>query len=603
MSTATATYASTLAAIKAAGLGAKINIFNNGEAPLGTNGSDYAVLLQKLAAAGWDAVCGDSVAGDVVNTVRKNLPFVNHAGNIGGYQLSAYQDPWSHPVDGTFPHSDYIYTSAAPDTLSRSAYITKDSVVFGIHQAYEAGAESLGIVISDQAPGDINTWIDVINSAQNSPVIDTIVLAVDKYTDIIEVAMEGVHAEILQALQAVYTPNTPVVPPPPPGATATVTTVTTSSATPNVGVSFTLSGTLKTGGVGLVSKTITINRLDPTGAWSIVDTPATDSGGNFASTESEPTAGAYTFQAVFGGDATYATSNAQVNITVGTPPPTCPAQGTVITTGSHPGAAASGSQIRVFGRGSNDELYTVTYNGSTWGNWGSLGGTIVSAPAACSMSSGNYAVFTRGTNSAVYTIWLQNGSWSAWYDAGGGTYYGPGCASWGSNDIFAFAVGTTGALYYVQYYPSSGWSAWRSLSGACYSDPSVCSCGSLNVHAFVRGSTGQVYQCQTGNGSSWTWQALGGPVMMSGTGPSACCSGSVYHVFVVNSNTVYHMSYSGAWSGWENLCGVATSSPASCVTADGHVHVFVRGNEQAVWHREYNGSTWAAWASIGGQLL
>jgi hypothetical protein len=49
------------------------------------------------------------------------------------------------------------------------------------------------------------------------------------------------------------------------------------------------------------------------------------------------------------------------------------------------------------------------------------------------------------------------------------------------------------------------------------------------------------------------------------------------------NGALYHQSYTGTWSGWENLGGVLTSSPAAVSPASGVIDVFVRGTNGALW--------------------
>jgi hypothetical protein len=51
------------------------------------------------------------------------------------------------------------------------------------------------------------------------------------------------------------------------------------------------------------------------------------------------------------------------------------------------------------------------------------------------------------------------------------------------------------------------------------------------------------------------------------------------------NGALYHKSYTGStWSGWENLGGKLTSSPAAA-TAPGssRIDVFVRGGDNGLW--------------------
>jgi len=58
----------------------------------------------------------------------------------------------------------------------------------------------------------------------------------------------------------------------------------------------------------------------------------------------------------------------------------------------------------------------------------------------------------------------------------------------------------------------------------------------------------------------------------------------------------------GAWSPWGSLDGYLTASPAAVSSADGHIDVFGRGSDNALWHRSYANNAWSAWESLDGQL-
>lgn len=56
------------------------------------------------------------------------------------------------------------------------------------------------------------------------------------------------------------------------------------------------------------------------------------------------------------------------------------------------------------------------------------------------------------------------------------------------------------------------------------------------------------------------------------------------------------------WSDWSSIGGVATSDPASCSLSGFRTVVFVRGTDNALWFRYWDGYTWSSWASLGGVL-
>ena len=52
----------------------------------------------------------------------------------------------------------------------------------------------------------------------------------------------------------------------------------------------------------------------------------------------------------------------------------------------------------------------------------------------------------------------------------------------------------------------------------------------------------------------------------------------------------------GGWSGWESLGGVLSASPTAASWGPGRIDVFVRGTDNALYHRWYAG---AAWSGLG----
>jgi hypothetical protein len=64
-------------------------------------------------------------------------------------------------------------------------------------------------------------------------------------------------------------------------------------------------------------------------------------------------------------------------------------------------------------------MYQKTWNGTSWSNWISLGGSLTSSPAATSPTSGAIDVFVRGGDNGLWENSYSNGSWSGWTSVGG----------------------------------------------------------------------------------------------------------------------------------------------------------------------------------------
>ena len=537
---------------------------------------------------GWDRVAGDSVDPDVVNTVRKYIPFVNHGGDLGGYQLKAYSPPWNHPVAGTFPHHDYINTFA--QDADGNYFLTRDSVVAAIQEARLNGADSVGIVISDNAPANIAKWVQMIEAATNSPTIDAIVLSSN--SDVVTSVQTGVLSPVLTTLQATYPPNTAAIVPVT-GSTATSMTCScTSSVT--VGGAITVSGAISG-----VSVAVTVTISDGVNAQSV------STSGSYSVTFTESVAGTYYFTASFAGTTTYAPSDATSGpCTVGSAPVvTCP-QSTPNGTSTHPACCYDGSSIHIFCEGNAAGLFHSVYGSGSWQN---LGGTITSEPGAWSRGGGIYCCAVRGQLvSGSYPVYVYDSS-LGWINLGANATSAPCGASNGSaQDVYV--LGTSGVIYHI-HASGTSWGSWESLGGAGHSDPCATDTTAPSYQVYVVGANGSVYEnTYSGSGPWGGWRSLGTSTLMGGTAPTSCTDGSNFHLFYTVNNTLVHKVFSGStWSGEEkiNCNGILalTSGPTACMVGS-TCHVFARGNNGACWHISGTTGSWAStWDNCGGSIL
>ena len=96
------------------------------------------------------------------------------------------------------------------------------------------------------------------------------------------------------------------------------------------------------------------------------------------------------------------------------------------------------------------------------------------------------------------------------------------------------------------------------------------------------------------------WESLGG-VLTSDPAAVSWGDGRI-DVFVRGTdNALWHKWFNDGWSNWESLGGVLSSGPAVSSWASGRLDVFVRGTDNALWHKWFNGG-WSNWESLGGVL-
>jgi hypothetical protein len=103
-------------------------------------------------------------------------------------------------------------------------------------------------------------------------------------------------------------------------------------------------------------------------------------------------------------------------------------------------------------------------------------------------------------------------------------------------------------------------------------------------------------------GSTLGFQNLGGGFMSSPA--SASWGAGRLDVFARGEDgALWHSGWNGtSWSGWQSLGGGLTSAPAAVSWGPNRIDVFVKGTDNALWHIAWNVSSWTPWQSLGGAL-
>ena len=56
------------------------------------------------------------------------------------------------------------------------------------------------------------------------------------------------------------------------------------------------------------------------------------------------------------------------------------------------------------------------------------------------------------------------------------------------------------------------------------------------------------------------------------------------------------------WFGWEDLGGIITAGPAVASWAENRLDCFVRGADNHMWHKWWDGASWSGWEDLGGVI-
>jgi hypothetical protein len=172
----------------------------------------------------------------------------------------------------------------------------------------------------------------------------------------------------------------------------------------------------------------------------------------------------------------------------------------------------------------------------------------------------------------------------------------PGVSSWGIDRLDVFARGRDNQLYHRASTDGgaafSGWERLGAPPGGVLSSPAVVSWGYGRIDIFVQGAKRALWH-ESWSGSWSGWENLGG-ALTSAPAVSSWGAGRL-DVFVAGvGGVLYHLSYQTAWSGWEGLGGATASSPGAASWGPGHIDLFAVGPDGTLWHKAYTG-VWSGW--------
>jgi fibronectin type 3 domain-containing protein len=95
---------------------------------------------------------------------------------------------------------------------------------------------------------------------------------------------------------------------------------------------------------------------------------------------------------------------------------------------------------------------------------------------------------------------------------------------------------------------------------------------------------------------------LGG-VLTSGPSAASWASNQTYVFVRGTDNGLWYKTWNGSsWGNWTPLGGVLTSDPSVVSWGANRIDVFVRGTDNQLWHKWYASGVWYGWEPLGGVL-
>jgi hypothetical protein len=259
-------------------------------------------------------------------------------------------------------------------------------------------------------------------------------------------------------------------------------------------------------------------------------------------------------------------------------------------------------------RSAKSAIMVNQFNGTTWGTWKSLAGTVNSDPSCTSDGAGKVYCAATATNGDLEVTVLSGGAWSTPTNVTAALYSAPSCAELKAGQVLCAARSATGGLSW-SLYNGTNWSKFANLATSTVSAPSCTSDHGGGVICAVFTSA-EATLVNRFNGTSWegflnlSGIAGGNPdcTFFTTVDPVVCFAkslgGAIFATVFDGGNWV-----TGSWTTYANLGGEVNDNTSCTSQATGELVCGVIGQPtpgNAFYANVFNGSSWSGWTLIGG---
>ena len=247
------------------------------------------------------------------------------------------------------------------------------------------------------------------------------------------------------------------------------------------------------------------------------------------------------------------------------------------------------------------------FNGTTWGAWTSLPGTVESDPSCTSDGAGKVICAAAATNGKLQVSIFNGTSWSTPTQVSASLYSAPGCAQYTTGQVVCAARNVAGGLAWSRYNGTT-WTAFANLSptGGAVSAPSCTTDNNSGVvcSVFVKGFGTQVNRYAAGKWEGFL--SIGGIAGGEPDCTSLDSGGQVVCFAKAYSSGIYVNLFNGAawavgsWSGYRGLGG-GVNDNASCTSQNaGQLVCGVNAYDNIFYANVFTGASWSGWIRVGG---
>jgi alpha-galactosidase len=167
--------------------------------------------------------------------------------------------------------------------------------------------------------------------------------------------------------------------------------------------------------------------------------------------------------------------------------------------------AAYGSangRIDVFVRGTDNHAYQRTFNGSSWGPWICLGGSLTDAPTVAFTSPTAWLMAATGADGAVWQRDARSANWTSIGTPNGKPIYGRPSAVSDSLGAYVAVRASDDSVWWRTVDTAGNWSAWTALGGVISGSPTLLATDG-RIYLFVRASDYTLWQRNFVNPGGW----------------------------------------------------------------------------------------------------
>ena len=272
-------------------------------------------------------------------------------------------------------------------------------------------------------------------------------------------------------------------------------------------------------------------------------------------------------------------------------------------------AQFSANMVACAAQGGKNTLLVNTFNGTTWGAWTRLAGTVNSDPSCTGDGDGHVLCAASAGGDFLYTI-FNGTSWTAPAKVAADLYSAPSCGNFAPGTVVCVARSSTGGITWsVSSAGLTSWSAFANVATEAVSAPACTGNAGTGETAVICAftTTGSTVLANWFLPYPGAFLNLGGKV----AGTPACLSAdaSSYVAFCLFKS--YDSSVSadafkggtwvaGSWLGFTSMGGTVNDN-ASCAIESGQASVCgAIDSNNAFYAGTWNDTTWSGFSKIGG---